>query len=759
MRHTLSLNKEWLFRRGDISPEDTLTLSDGWQEVTLPHDWAIEGPFDGWFEPIPHHDPEKGLSFSPGNETAALPYIGCGVYFREFTPRNKEKYSRFRLEFDGVMSHSTIYVNGKNVGGHAYGYTSFCCDITDALNDDEPNTVIVRVENPPYLSRWYPGAGIYRDVWLVCLPERHFAYQGVHLKTTRLDCAQRTAVLETSADGFASAELRVSVRRNGALIAEGGAVLSLSGLELWSPEEPALYEVTIAACDDEITMMYGFRELTYDANQGMTLNGKPYAFRGFCMHHDLGVFGAAFHKEVMAWRLKKIKAIGCNALRMAHNPPDPKLLDLCDEMGFLVMDEAFDMWQLPKKAGDYHNEFDACHEEDLRALLRRDRNHPCVALWSIGNEIRDEIFPKGAEIAAELVAICHEEDPTRPVTAAISYQKAEDDPNVHAFAEALDVIGFNYKPELYPLLHERFPTKPLVGSETSAVVSSRGEYFLPAEGEPLASPSGYNSAYATKCHPWSNDTEVMFRTLGVNPWILGEFAWCTYDYLGEPAPHPYPNRSSCFALFDLAGLPKDRAFLYAAQWHAAGLPEVLHLLPHWNWKEGDLVEVHAFTSCAAVELFLNGNSLGRRETAKDSPRLVWKDVPFEAGTLEAVGYDAEGREVARASRVTAGKPCSIGIHYDKVPCETGGFYVFAELFVKDEQGNVVETADTELLFSLVNGTLIGVDNGDARCLLPFKRDVVKLYNGHAMLTAWFAAEGSLSVSGGKDGSMIATFDI
>ena len=746
MRKTLLLNEGWLFRRGDMSPEDALSLSDGWRRVTLPHDWAIEGPFDGWHEPVCHVSPEGKVSFTKGNESGALPYIGCGVYVRELKLEKGQEGWSYRLEFDGVMSHSTVIVNGNVVGGRVYGYSSFACDISNCLKfGDVPNIIVVRVENPPYMSRWYPGAGIYRDVRLVVLPPRHFAYQGIRLRTMQLDCERKQAVLETTADGFSAEELHVVVRRGGKTVAEGGASLTLENLELWSPEEPNLYEVTVSAVDDEVAMAYGFRELTFDAEQGMKLNGAPYRFRGLCMHHDLGVFGAAFHKEVMAWRLKKIKAIGCNALRTAHNPPDPKLLDLCDEMGFLVMDEAFDMWRNPKNAGDYHNEFDACHEQDLRDMLRRDRNHPCVALWSIGNEISDALAPHGAEIAKELVAICHEEDETRPVTAAICQQKAEDNPNVHAFAEALDVIGFNYQPNLYPLLHERFPSKPIVASETSAVVSSRGEYFIPSEGESFVHSSGCNTAYATEHHLWSNDSEEMFRTLGSNPWLPGEFAWCTFDYLGEPDPHPYPNRSSGFALFDLAGLHKDRAFLYAAQWRADGEPYVLHLLPHWNWNDGDVVEVHAFTSCAAVELYLNGESLGRRERQKDSPRLVWKDTPFASGRLEAVGYDSDGREVARASRVTAGTPTAIGFRCEKERCDKGGTYIFAELFMQDAQGIVIETSDAELTIDIRGGELLGVDNGDARCLLPFRRNTVKLYNGHAMLTAWAEAECTITL--------------
>lgn len=748
MRRTEILKDNWYFQKGDMFPCDFQKIDPGWERVTLPHDWAVEGPFDGWNEPKCSVNSETGITFSPGGDTGALPYIGCGVYVRDILVPEAEKNRCFRLEFDGVMSHSEVWVNGHFVGRQSYGYTSFAYDITPFLHfGTKPNRIVVRAENPPYLSRWYPGAGIYREVRLVSLPVRHFAFHGIRLETRQLDCFRGTAVLYVTAEGFVRDEVRTTVRRGGETIAGGGAKLELSGVKLWSPECPTLYEITVAAGDDEVVLNYGFRELTFDPDFGMKLNGAPYRFRGLCMHHDLGVFGAAFHKEVMAWRLKKIKAIGCNALRMAHNPPDPKLLDLCDEMGFLVMDEAFDIWRTKKTNGDYHNEFDACHEKDLRALIRRDRNHPCVALWSIGNEIRDEVLPQGAEIAAELVRICREEDPSRPVTAAISHQTQEDNPELRAYAETLDVVGFNYRPELYPLLHQRFPNKPMYGSETSAVVSSRGEYLLPEPGIDIKRPEGYNSAYGTEYADWSNDSEVMFQTLDACRWALGEFAWCTFDYLGEPFPHSYPNRSSCFALFDLAGLPKDRAYLYAARWRRNGTPEVLHILPHWNWRRGMKIPVHIFTSCSAAELFLNGKTLGVRRTKPGAPRLIWEEVPFEPGKLEAIGYNAEGREIARSCRVTADAPAEIRIRSDQEDAVDGGRYVFAELFLTDARGNVVETADVELEIEISGGEVIGLDNGDARCLLPFRRHFVKLYHGHAMATAFFPGSGTLKVSG------------
>ena len=480
MRKCTILQDGWYFKKGGSIPTPFRKDDPQWQEVTLPHDWAIEGPFDGWYEPCYPLDREtKSIVFAPGNASGALPYTGTGYYVHTFTLPETEKGRSFLLEFDGVMSHSTILVNDQIVGGRVYGYSSFACDITNAVKfgENHPNTIVVKVENPSYLARWYPGAGIYREVRLLSLPPRSFRYNGVHLKTEKLDCRRKSAVLHVTAEGFSAEELFLKVCRNGKLIAQGGAELPLEKIDLWSPEDPALYKVTVKAGEDEVTFSYGFREVTFDPDKGMTLNGSPYRFRGLCMHHDLGVFGAAFHKEVMAWRLKKVKALGCNALRMAHNPPDPQLLDLCDEMGFLVMDEAFDVWKIRKSAGDYHNEFDSCHEQDLRDMIRRDRNHPCIVLWSIGNEIPDEILEQGAEIAKELVGICHEEDPSRPVTAAINHQTEEDKAELHAFAETLDVLGFNYRPDLYALMHQRFPHKPIYGSETSAMVSSRGNTF------------------------------------------------------------------------------------------------------------------------------------------------------------------------------------------------------------------------------------------------------------------------------------------
>ena len=746
MRRTIILKDNWFFRKGGLPPFDFRKTDPGWKRVTLPHDWAVDGPFDGWNEPQCTPDAAGNVAFSPGGDTGALPYIGCGTYVHDFSLQETEKKRCFRLEFDGVMSHSNVWVNGRYAGGRAYGYSSFACDITPFLRfGKKPNRITVRAENPPYLSRWYPGAGICREVRLVSLPVRHFAYHGIRLETCGLDCARKTAVLRVTAEGFAPDELRTTVRLGGKTVAAGGAELEFAGLRLWSPDDPALYEVTVAAGEDEVTFRYGFRKLTFDPDCGMELNGAPCRFRGLCMHHDLGIFGAAFRREVMAWRLKKLKAIGCNALRTAHNPPDPKLLDMCDETGFLVLDEAFDMWRTQKTPGDYHNEFDACREADLRDMIRRDRSHPCVAFWSIGNEIPDETLPQGAEIAAELVRICREEDPSRPVTCAVNHQTEEDAPELHAFAETLDVIGFNYKPELYPLLHRRFPDKPIFGSETSAVVSSRGEYIFPSPGTDIRRPEGYNSAYGTEYAQWSNDSEVMFRTLDACPWALGEFAWCAFDYLGEPFPHPFPNRSSCFALFDLAGLPKDRAWLYAARWRREGTPEILHILPHWNWAPDMRIPVHVFTSCAAAELFLNNRSLGVR---RGGYRLVWEDVPFEPGKLEAVGYDADGREAARTCRVTAGVPAAIGIRAETEPGTDGGRFVFAELFLTDAAGNVVETADTELELGIVGGELLGVDNGDARSLLPFRRKHVKLYHGHAVAAAFFRDGGILRVRGG-----------
>ena len=748
MRITEILDKNWLFRKGDICAEklNEIPISgvDSWHEVTIPHDWAIDGPFDGWHEPLMTIDKESGTAhFEPGNNTGALPYSGCGTYICRLEFPEEWKNKVLRLEFDGVMSRSTVFVNGRKAGGCNYGYTSFAVDITNfAKFGKSCNIIAVKVENPLYLTRWYPGAGIFREVRLTVLEQKHLAFQNIHLKTAFLDIEQKKAVLEVVCGGTDSKDISVTVRRNAKQIAAGGNVLEISDVELWSPENPALYQVEVSTPADSETVNYGFREIVFDAEKGMFLNGKRYRVNGLCMHHDLGVIGAAFDKDIMRWRLKKIKALNCNALRMAHNPPDPKLLDLCDEMGFLVMDEAFDVWKSPKTAGDYHNIFDESSQDDLRSMLRRDRNHPCVFLWSIGNEIADELLECGKNLAKKLVDICHEESPDRPVTCAINHQQREDNANIHAFADTLDVLGFNYQPELYPILHERFPGKPMFGSETAAVNTSRGEY-LPAEGQP------YSSSYASEYAVWSSSSEDTFEALEKYPFLFGEFAWCTFDYLGEPFPFKYPARSSAWGLFDLAGLAKDRAFYYAAQWHKKGEKDILHILPHWDWKDGETIQVHAFTSCSEVELFLNGRSLGRRKKELIS-RLIWKDVRFEKGTLEAAGFDENGTETIRVKHVTPDEPADIGTKIEIEKRENQkGFYAFIEVFMTDKNGNSIDRSEENLTFDIENGKLVGTDNGDSCSLLPFKRSYTKLHRGKAMITVSFDRQASINISNGK----------
>lgn len=746
MRDVKVLKHNWMFRKGDI--DDALLGSfpvpgiEDWQSVSVPHDWAISGPFDGWNEPLMTVE-DNVVHFEPGNSTGALPYAGSGVYIYQLELSDKQRGKVLRLEFDGVMSRSKVFVNGNYAGGCSYGYTSFAVDITGFVRfDGSSNLLVVKVENPRYLTRWYPGAGIFREVRLLSLEPEHFAFQGVHLQTVSLDIAVKKAVLKVSAENISDDELSVVVRKNGTLVAKGGNVQEISDIELWSPDDPALYQVEVSCKSDTVYISYGFREIIFDSRKGMFLNGRRCRVNGLCMHHDLGILGAAFDKDVMRWRLKKIKALNCNALRMAHNPPDPKLLDLCDEMGFLVMDEAFDVWKSPKTSGDYHNIFDESSESDLRSMLRRDRNHPCVFIWSIGNEIFDELLPHGSDLARKLVDICHEESPDRPVTSAINHQQKEDNENLHAFADVLDILGFNYQPELYELLHRRFPSKPMFGSETAAVNTSRGEYSS-VEG------TNYSSSYASEYAVWSSSSEDTFTALEKYPFLFGEFAWCTFDYLGEPFPFKYPARSSAWGLFDLAGLAKDRAFYYAAQWHRKGEKDILHILPHWDWTDGDKIQVHVFSSCSEVELFLNGRTLGRKKKGIIS-RLVWKDVIFEKGVIEAVGFDECGNEIARARNTTPGIPSCIGAKIDIEKCEDrAGFYAFVEVFITDEDGTVLEKACDELTFEVKNGSIVGVDNGDSCSLLPFVRNYTKLHRGRAMITAYFEQAGQISISVGK----------
>lgn len=744
MRTTLLLSRNWRFRRGD-SPEALRKGFDDsdWKGILLPHDWAIEGPFslDNDLQVTRIIQNGESAETRHYGRTGALPHVGVGIYRLHLAVPAAFAGRKFQLEFDGVMSHSTVFINDSEAGGRPYGYSSFSVDATDLLKPGAENLIAVRVENLPGASRWYPGAGIYREVRLVVLDTAHFLYNGIRLRTLSLDPAKRCAVLHVDAEhtGTSDARLIVEIADPEGKPAgkvecrpEGGEI-ALEAVKLWSPDTPDLYTITVTLCEagmacDRLKYRYGFRQVQFDADAGMSLNGKRFRMNGVCLHHDFGPLGAAFSLPALRRNFKLLKSIGCNALRTSHNPPDPKFLDLADEMGFVVIDEAFDCWLAGKTPNDYSRDYPLWHRRDLTDLIRRDRNHPSVILWSIGNEINEQGIPGGDAVAQELVEICHALDPDRPVTAGFD---RPDEGFANGVPLTVDVAGWNYKPARYREFHERLPRTPQYGSETASTVSSRGYYDFPVQARLVRRENRQCSSFDQEAPAYASTPDTEFQFQDASPWIMGEFVWTGFDYLGEPSPYDdrWPARSSYFGIFDLCGLPKDRAALYKARW--SGEP-VLHLLPHWNWPEheGKTLPVHVYTNYDRVELFLNGLSCGIR-CKGPTPRLVWEAIPYQPGELTAVALDRNGHELARTVTRTAGEPAAIRLAADRLRLKAGiGDLAFVTVEIIDGSGNPHPRAALPTDFAVRGeGELAAVCNGDPTSLESFRGNRMTTFAG------------------------------
>ena len=750
MRKTERLRDSWRFTRSESFNSEMVNPEwddSGWEQVCVPHDWAAAGPFcreyDAQITKI-DEDGENEESLHLGR-TGGLPHVGKGVYRRRFfIPASegceKDKTSAW-LEFDGVMSHARVFVNGKFVGARPYGYSSFCCDITDALRFDEENLLAVTVENPPFSSRWYPGAGIYRNVRLVVTDRVHIRPWGLRVRTEKIEGhdAFLHLSLETSA-GDLPFEYTVRSPRGETILrgrgAAGEASFLLSSFEPWDIDAPNLYAVTATLTSgDSLTVRFGVRELRFDAEKGLFLNGRPIRMNGVCLHHDLGPLGAAFSRPAAARQLRKLRSIGANAIRTSHNPPDPGMLELCDEMGFLVIDEAFDAWRIAKLPNDYHTLFPEWAESDLCDMIRRDRNHPCVILWSIGNEIPEQREKEGWKVARALREMVRRMDPDRPVTAGLNRDMEAVE---NHFAVELDVPGFNYKPHNYARLHELLPGKPMYGSETASTVSSRGEYFFPVCEGSAIHPEIQSSSYDVEYPSWASTPDTEFRAQDLCPWIMGEFVWTGFDYLGEPTPYncAWPSHSSYFGIFDLAGLPKDRAYLYRSRWSSA--EPTLHLLPHWNFPNriGKPTPVHCYTSFREVELFLNGKSLGRKSRADLEYRIRWDEVSYEPGELKAVAYAPDGSVAMECFRRTAGEAAVIRLELENTGPITadGEDLAFVHVTVCDREGNPHPSASHRVSCSLEGpGVIAAIGNGDPTCTESFRQHHFHVYNGEAVV--------------------------
>ncbi len=756
---------------GEIVSYTQRNFDDGsWRHLDLPHDWGVEGPFKQEY---------------PG-ETGKLPWWGVGWYRKHFTAAPGDRGKQFYLDVDGAMAYATVWLNGRFVGGWPYGYASFELDLTPYIEFGGDNVIAIRLDNPPDSSRWYPGGGIYRNVWLLKTAPVHVSHWGTFVTTPEVSQSAATVNVKVSIDNNSAtaANVKVSTQTyelvNGqktgkpisssvpitTTIAAGASngsttTMRVTNPKLWNLQTPNLYTTVTTVEQDGKTIdvqetNFGIRTIKFDVDRGFLLNGEHVRINGVCDHHDLGPLGAALNTRALERQLELLKQMGVNAIRTSHNPPAPELLELCDRMGILVMDEAFDAWRRGKKKNDYHLVFDDWHEKDLRAQVRRDRNHPSVILWSIGNEIGEQGNAEGHKLAAELAAIVHAEDLTRPVTAGANNQNA----GYNGFQKTVDVFGVNYKPTEYGAFRSINSNLPLFASETASTVSSRGEYFFPVIEDKSRGKADFQvSSYDLYAPPWAFPPDTEFRGLDEFPFTGGEFVWTGFDYLGEPTPYggdsgtplsfsdpavqatmnaqlrqsgkiTVPSRSSYFGIIDLAGFKKDRFHIYQARWRP-DFP-MAHILPHWNWPErvGQVTPVHVYTSGDEAELFLNGRSLGRKKRAQYEYRLRWEDVKYEPGELKVVAYK-NGKRWAEDVMKTTGPAAGLTLQADRATVNADGRDLsFVTVTIADENGLLVPRSKNRIHFTLSGpGEIVATDNGDATNLESFQAKERNAYNG------------------------------
>ena len=773
-----NFNDGWRFDLNPVGDQSAPSADDSqWRLLDLPHDWAIEGDFS-----------EDNPSGTGGG---ALPG-GIGWYRKSLEINDIAKGEQIWLDFDGAYMNASVYVNGNRLGTRPYGYASFSYDITPYLHKGR-NSIAVKVDNSDQPnSRWYSGCGIYRNVWLRRLSPVHIPLWGQFIEPQ--DIRNGSATLKITTDIVSAAPEKTKVTLATSLRDKSGRVLAsvstpvsvgdsatvvqklkVKGIGLWSPENPVLYTVISEVKADGRTVdtnieTTGFRNLTFDAGKGFSLNGMPMKINGVCLHHDAGALGAAVNRRAIERQLQIMKDMGANAIRSSHNPPAPELLELCDSMGLMVMDETFDMWRKKKTSNDYARHFNEWHERDLRDLIVRDRNHPSIIMWSIGNEVLEQWSHADADtlsleqanlilnfghgkdmLAAEngemsvnslltrkLADMVRRLDTSRPVTAGCN----EPDPGNHLFRSgALDIIGYNYHDDNFKDVPRNFPGKPFIVTESVSGLMTRGYYRMPSDSmyvwperwdKPFYDPTFACSAY-DNCHvPWGNTHEGTMKHVRDNDFIMGQFVWTGFDYLGEPTPFGWPARSSYFGIVDLAGFPKDIYYMYQSQWRPD--TDVLHLFPHWNWEPGQTVDMWTyFNNADEVELFVNGRSQGVRHASPDTLHAAWR-VVFEPGTVEAVSRK-NGKEVRRTSVSTAGAPYAVRLTPDRSVISAGGrdlSYVTAEIV--DRNGNLCPTADNGIEFRVTGaGRNAGVDNGSQTSLERFKSDHRNAFNGKALI--------------------------
>ncbi|MBV3865266.1 glycoside hydrolase family 2 TIM barrel-domain containing protein [Phocaeicola coprocola] len=755
------LEKGWKFTKGEVSNAEAPAFNDTkWETVTIPHDWAIFGPFDknnDLQNVAVTQNFETQASLKTGR-TGGLPYVGTGWYRTTFhsTPGKQTT-----LIFDGAMSEARVFVNGKEACFWPCGYNSFYCDVTGLVNEDgKKNVLAVRLENRPQSSRWYPGAGLYRNVHVVTTEKIHVPVWGTQITTPFVKDEYAFVCLHTTILNAGKTELTVTTD----IVDADGQVVStktnkgyinhdqpftqnfiVEQPKLWSPETPVLYKAVskIYAGDtllDTYTTRFGIRTIEYVPDKGFYLNGKRRKFQGVCNHHDLGPLGAAVNVAALRHQLTLLKDMGCDAIRTSHNMPAPELVELCDEMGFMMMLEPFDEWDIAKCDNGYHRFFNEWAEKDMVNMLRQYRNNPCVVMWSIGNEVPTQWSPEGYKVAKFLQDICHREDPTRPVTCGMDQVKSV---LANGFAAMLDIPGLNYRAHLYDEAYERLPQNIILGSETSSTVSSRGVYKFPVERKAGAMYDDHqSSSYDLEYCNWSNIPDIDFARAEDHEWTIGQFVWTGFDYLGEPSPYDtnaWPNHSSMFGIIDLASIPKDRYYLYRSVWNKEA--KTLHILPHWNWegREGEKTPVFVYTNYPSAELFINGKSYGRQTkhkngTVENRYRLMWHDAVYQPGEVRVVAYDEQGNPVAEKTVRTAGKPHHIELVTDRSSLQADGKdLAYVTLRIVDKDGNLCPNDGRLVSFKVKGaGKYRASANGDPTCLDLFHKPEMHAFGG--MLT-------------------------
>jgi len=812
-----SFNQGWKFVKYFNASNDAVTTDkepenlqlptvndNNWRSLDLPHDWAIEGPFSDTLE----------------NNTGLLPWKGIGWYRKHFSVNENDKEKRIYVDFDGAMANAKIWLNGKYVGEWPYGYTSFRLDLTPYIITGKENIIAVRLDTKNWDSRWYPGAGLYRNVWLVKTSQLNITNNGVFCTTPEIKKERGILSVQAEVESHFNYPVPVTIKAlvyklndkfepSATPVTESVVVTAMiPGMKnhdfrfdipvkepiLWDINKPELYRVAVIVMQgttvtDRYETNFGFRTLNFTARDGFLLNGRRVEINGVCNHHDLGALGAAFNTRAAARQLEILREMGCNAIRTSHNPPAPELVDLCDKMGFLIMVEAFDTWRIRKKPKDYNLIFNAWHTEDLKAMVRRDRNHPSVFMWSIGNEVPDQRNPY---LASALSAIVKSEDITRPVTSGCN----DGGSGTNGFQKTLDIFGINYNLSNYAKF---FALKdnanlPFYSSESASTVSSRGEYFFPAvQGDLNNNLPGKGifqiTSYDIASPGWATTPDQQWTMLDKYPAAMGEFVWTGFDYIGEPTPYSgdmtglkpdswgyketlkmlekqgvkeVPSRSSYFGIIDLAGFKKDRFYLYQSRWRPE-LP-MAHILPHWNWPErkGLVTPVHVYTSGDEAELFLNGKSLGKKKKGEFEYRLKWEEVVYQPGELKVIAYK-NGVKWAEDVVRTTEKASVLSLAADRAAVHPDGTdLIYITVRIEDKNKLLVPGSNNQLNFSIEGqGRIIATDNGDATSHESFQSKSKKAFNGLCLVivAAEKGATGPFTVKAESKGLKAATVKV